>query len=356
MYSNRGISQLKDFADSLKKSLTIKYISSTVDDKNINLTFEIIAKNLKTDKAKIYVEEINATNETAVPLTNIEIEANNKKNILVSFDKNKQFDNYFWQDGFLYQATITCDGISVETEEFTLKIIQTNETGQCDKVIVPKLKLTEDEKKKFICTILCESQLGNEKLQDIAWVYYNRVNLYGVDHHSGLKASNPYRKKLLDYRLCSYYYKIGNIYANDKYGDFTIKGYIDTKLFKSKDEPKFKKMELFIEKEIFCEKPKTCFKDWIGQGYWGDLDLNPDDPLNSIQDPKWYMARHYYWLQIEKKVTIKYVHILRAGTGTTFIFDEKKIASYFKTNPKMLAKPKDVRKFRSEEAILNFDL
>lgn len=187
-------------------------------------------------------------------------------------------------------------------------------------------------------------------------VYYNRVNLYGIEHHNGLNASNPYRKKLSDYKLCSFYYEIGNEYANEKYGDFTIKEYISTNDFKKRIEPKFKKMAKYIENEIFCDKPKTCYKDWIGQGYWGDLDLNPDDTSNKIHDTKWYMARQFYWLQIQKKVSLKYIYIMRAGNGTTFIFDEKKIASFFKDNQKKLPKPEDVIKFRNEKGILNFDL
>ena len=112
---------------------------------------------------------------------------------------------------------------------------------------------------------------------------------------------------------------------------------------------------LKIDKEILIDKPQTCFKDWEGQGYWGDLDLNNNDPLNKIHDPKWFMARQYYWLQIQKKVSINYIHIMRAGTGTTFIFHEKKIAEYFKKNPNTLPQPENVRKFRSEEGILDFD-
>ena len=48
------------------KTLTVKYISSSSDDKNIYLTFEITTPILKNTKAVIFVQEVNATNETAI--------------------------------------------------------------------------------------------------------------------------------------------------------------------------------------------------------------------------------------------------------------------------------------------------
>ena len=107
---------------------------------------------------------------------------------------------------------------------------------------------------------------------------------------------------------------------------------------------------------MFSKNPETCFKDWIGQGYWGDLDMNPDDPKNEVQDPKWYQARQYYWLQLEKKVTQKYVHIMRTGIGTSFIFDEVSIGKFFKANPKLLPDADKVKKFRNKDGYLDFDL
>jgi len=83
--------------------------------------------------------------------------------------------------------------------------------------------------------------------------------------------------------------------------------------------------------------------------------MNPDDTNNTSNDPKWYMARQYYWLQLQKKVSIKYVHIMKDGNATTFIFDEISIAKYFDKNPKMLPEAKNVKKFYSIEG-LNFEL
>lgn len=340
----------------LQKVLSIKYLSSSIDDLNINLTFEISAKNLKTGNATIYVQEMNANNEDVVPLTNVVINQKGKKIITASFDKKKKFDYYFWQDGPKYQATISCDNLSSKTDEFSLKIIKVNEDSECKKEKVPALNLTDEQKGKFIATVLCETQLGNDVLYDIAWVYYNRVRIKGFDHKAGLKASTAFRYKQPDYKLCSYYLNVGKEYANVKYGDFTIKSYTETNEFKEKKEPKFIKLKKFIETNVFSKNPETCFKDWIGQGYWGDLDLNPDDSNNESQDPKWYQARQYYWLQLEKKVSVKYVHIMRTGIGTSFIFDEVSIAKFFKTNPKLLPDADKVKKFRNKDGILNFDL
>jgi hypothetical protein len=227
---------------------------------------------------------------------------------------------------------------------------------ECKKEKVPALELDDDQKKKFIATVLCETQLGNDVLFEIAWVYYNRVRIKGFDHKDGLKASSAFRHKQPDYKLCSYYFGIGQEYADVKYGNFTIKSYTETNEFKEKKEPKFIKLKKFIETNVFSKNPETCFKDWFGQGYWGDLDLNPDDPKNETQDPKWYQARQYYWLQLEKKVKKNYVHIMRTGIGTSFIFDEVNIAKFFKTNPKLLPEADKVKKFRNKEGLLNFDL
>ena len=170
-----------------------------------------------------------------------------------------------------------------------------------------------------------------------------------------MKESSAYRLKQRDYKLCLYYFKIGNQFASEKYGNFTIKSYTETKEFKNTKEPKFLKLKKFIETYIFSSNPETCYKDWEGQGYHGDLDMNTDDPNNAYHDPKWYMARQYYWLQLQNKVKIKYVHIMRTGNGTTFLFHEKEIDIFFKKSPTLLPNENDVRKFKIN-GILNFDL
>ncbi len=105
----------------LQKSLSIKYISCSKDEKNINLRFEVSTKNLNEDLAKVYVDELdNLVNDTAVPKTDIKISKNSSVGITLKFDKNKDFTETFYDDGNVFQATITCDGLSAKSEKFKL--------------------------------------------------------------------------------------------------------------------------------------------------------------------------------------------------------------------------------------------
>jgi hypothetical protein len=336
------------------KSITIKYVSCRADDKNYHLTFEVSAKNLKTDKATIFVEEMNYSNEEVVPITKVDITTNGKKNISVPFLKSleKTLDNYFWQSGFVYQATLICDGITETTNEFSIKCVVAGKKEECEKVKVQALKLTDLEKAKFISTVLSETNMGSEYLRDIAWVYYNRVDKYGVENKMGLNASNAYRNKNKNFKLCMYYLGKGNEYANFKYDGVILSKYVkENGWFTKKIVPNITKMKTYIDEAIFSKTPETCFKGWIGQGYWADLDYNPEDGYGD----KWYMARQYFWLQLQKKVTTKYVHIMRDGNATSFIFDEDNIKKFFDKNSKLLPEPKKVKKFYNN-GTLDFDL
>lgn len=114
-----------------KKKLSIQYISSTIDDDKIYLTFLIETPTIKSSTATIFVEEMNAVNEIAVPKTIVTgLKSNSKQSVEVSFDKTKKFDRYIWQDGFVYQATITIDDFSAKTDEFKLKYLKTEITKQ----------------------------------------------------------------------------------------------------------------------------------------------------------------------------------------------------------------------------------
>ncbi len=144
----------KQIENQTKEKLSIKYLSSTVDDKNINLTFEVSAKNLKTDKATIYVQEMNANNEEAVPLTNIKIDPNGTKKITVPFSKDKKFDIYFWQSNTSFQATINCDNFSAQTTEFkvssSLKVDDKKDTKSKVETCFCNRNFTEKELKNII--------------------------------------------------------------------------------------------------------------------------------------------------------------------------------------------------------------
>ena len=347
------------------KTLSIKFISCSADDKNYNLTLEVSATNLKSNKAKIYVGENEVFGSEEAVTKNVEINPNGKQNINASFskDKEKEFSNSILEGDFEFIAEISCDELSRKYTEFKLKCEDTEKKDECKKVKVPAINLKNNQKAKFISTVLSETNLGSEYLKDIGWVYYNRVRIKGFDAGEGMKASSAYRLKHPNYKLCLYYLGltkeyagVGKEYASFKYSNVILSKYIkENGWFVKKIEPNIKKMKSFIEKEIFSSSPETCYKDWIGQGYWADLDMNPDDKRNKDKLTKWYEARQYYWLQLQGKVKIKYVHIMRDGNATSFIFDEVKIKEVFKLNPKLLSKPEHVKKFNTENG-LNFDL
>lgn len=345
----------EDAEENAGKTLAIKFLSCTADDKKYYLKFEVTASGLANTVAKIYVgeNEVFGTEE-AVPLTTVTI-ANGKTAVTVSFSKDIKFSSGWFEGELEFIATIDCDGISAKTTEFALncaKAISNNATD-CIPVAVVPLALNNPQKAQFISTVMAETDLGSEYLRDIAWVYYNRVFKDGLE--KGLKASNAFRNKNRNYKLCMYFLGFGKEYANFQYDGVPLSKYVkENGWFKNKVEPNFKKMKAFIEKEIFSPTPKTCFKGWRGQGYWADLDLNPEDP-GSKGDSKWYIARQYYWLQLKGSVSIKYVQILKDGNSTSFIFDEDSIKEFFKNNPKLLPPAKDVKKFNNG-GVLNFEL
>jgi hypothetical protein len=155
-----GLGSSRDIVNSQQKNITIKYISSTIDEKVINLSFVVTQTNLTKFNAKVFVQEMNAENEVAinkiVSLKNVK-----QQDILVSFNKDKQFDRYNnLQDGFLFQATITCDGVSGETEEFPLKFV---------KPVIEKVK-----------TCYCDRDFTVEELKDIV-IQLRKKELTGLE-------------------------------------------------------------------------------------------------------------------------------------------------------------------------------
>ncbi|MCY0968971.1 glycoside hydrolase family 19 protein [Chryseobacterium wangxinyae] len=127
-----GLNNTGGIDKSQQKSLSIIYKSCAKDDKFIYLYFEIETKNIKKGNTTIFVQEMNATNEFAVPPYNLNVQSNGKTNVKTSFPINKKFDRYSWQEGFVYQATVTCDGLSEKTEEFKLVFSkQTTKSKTC---------------------------------------------------------------------------------------------------------------------------------------------------------------------------------------------------------------------------------
>lgn len=159
-----GLENTENELNSNKKNIAITYISSTVNEKFINLNFKISQTNLTKFNSKIFVQEMNAVNEYAV---NQKVTLKNVKeqNITVSFDKNKEFDKYSWQEGFVYQASITCDGVSDETEEFKMKF--TNDKQESKKTCYCDRDFTVEELKNIIISLRSSEKTGQkQKLRD----------------------------------------------------------------------------------------------------------------------------------------------------------------------------------------------
>lgn len=289
----------------------------------------------------------------------------NVKIELINLNKNLSFSTTTWnaERGWTINTYIT----STDAGEFIFQFKVNNQLSNslnltffnslsnvakndCIKVLVNPLVLSDNQKAKFISTVVSETAMGSPFLKDVAWIYFNLVSDLGLE--KGLNRSSAYKKKNRNYKLCMYYLGQGEEYKNFEYDGVVLNKYIkENEWFKKKVEPQIKEMKKFIDDEIFISKPKTCLKGWFGQGYWADLDLNPEDG----QGDKWYKARQYYWLQLEKKVTKIYVKILKDDKNTTFIFDEDNIIKYFNENPTKLPPPEDVKKFYTNK-VLNFEL
>lgn len=211
------------------------------------------------------------------------------------------------------------------------------------------LNLTEKQKAQFKAVALAETAHGLKGLYDICWIYFSRITDLGFE--KGMSGSVPYSTKNINYKLWMYYLGHGSDYKDDDYqGGGKLSKYItDNGWFTSRIEPRAKEYIKFIDENVFIANPINKYKGWHGQGYWGDINFNPDDKKGD----QWYMARQYYLLQIEGKVTKKYVQILEELNGdgrikdqTSFIFDTKKIEKYFKDNPSLLPEPEKVTQYK----------
>ena len=178
-----GIADIDVYGTSNRRILTIKYLSSTVDEKNINLTFVVTQNNLTKLNATIFVQETNADNETAVNKI-IKLQNIRDQKVTVSFDKNKKFDRYLWQSGLLFQATITCDGFSAETDEFKLKFEKSIET-KIEECLCKKTILSADDL-RYIVTQLRKLEDPHLEIQ------YNEItdNPKWIDSKGNVYESN----------------------------------------------------------------------------------------------------------------------------------------------------------------------
>lgn len=303
-----------------KKSLSIKYLSNYVDKENFNINFEVKSNNLSVDTASIYVDEIDSLiNDVAIQKTNIKIKKTGTTSIKLSFSKDKNFTELLFDDGNSFKATINCDGLSAETNEFKLNF-ENDKNKDCNliepkAVISNKLTLTNEEQAKFIATIYGEASTAENQFEPFCWVYFNLVSRQGFE--KGMSNSYAYKDK-------NYLYKDA------------LKNYTTGKI------PSVNKIKEIVENKILADKPLNPYPEWEGQGYYGDMNIRA--PKTSYRRV-WAYASQYFHLQNQCKVKAVLVkeyiaerkdskEIVTDITGYIYNFNE--IEKYFKNHSKDL--------------------
>lgn len=110
---------MEDFLKEIEKSLSIKYISCSKDDKSIYLSFYIEAKALVKNNATIYIKNLNK--DVLFPSLNINIQSNTTTSyIKIKLDKMEKYSDGFFLDNNSYMVTINCDNISRASEKFSV--------------------------------------------------------------------------------------------------------------------------------------------------------------------------------------------------------------------------------------------
>ena len=229
-----------------------------------------------------------------------------------------------------------------------MSVISSQKLIQPIGVTCKPLNLNAKQKAQFKAVVLSETSHGFKSLWDVSWLYFSRITDMGFE--KGISGSIPYTSKNINYKLWMYYLGEGDEYKNIDYlGDGEIKYYVKINgWFKNTVEPRAKNCISYIDKFVLNSKPINKYVGWYGQGYWKDLNLNPEDSKGD----KWYKARAYYLLQVHGKVNKILVVMLEElnGSGTfkdqtTFIFDEIRIEQFFKNNPSKLPAPEKVKKY-----------
>lgn len=109
--------------DDLVKRLEIKYISSSADKENYLVNFEIIAENLDSDKAQLFVKEMNVLQSDSLVFSKNLVIAKAVKTTYeckISKDEIRKLDGSNENGGFEFKGVLTCDGLSAETKEFKI--------------------------------------------------------------------------------------------------------------------------------------------------------------------------------------------------------------------------------------------
>lgn len=205
--------------------------------------------------------------------------------------------------------------------------------------VLSNLELTDEQKAKFIATVLVESDNGKEELWDIAYIYHNLVVNLGFER--GLNRSSAYKNKYYLYKAHLYNLGYGKEYSNDKgdrvWSKNSIRDYAKKHFSNSEIVKKF---QIFCEQKIFTKLPKSKYKNWEGQGYWRDMNI-----VDGRYDRIWEKARQYFWLQKDCQVDKILVVELVCRDKTTFLYDTKSIIEYFDRYPSKLPPTNEIKLF-----------
>jgi hypothetical protein len=196
------LAQIGDRKKEQEKKLSIKYLSDSTDDKYINIKFSIETPKIKSSTATVFIQEMNAKNEEAKTTIATGLKSNSYQSITVSFDKNKEFDKYPWQDDYSFQATITIDSLSAKSEEFVLKREKKNEEKE-EKCLCKKSSWTADDLKNIV-TQLRKLDAIMEQAQ------YNGKDPYYIDKdgklHLGINKADAQKLKYKKYKKKTSFY------------------------------------------------------------------------------------------------------------------------------------------------------
>ncbi len=213
----------------------------------------------------------------------------------------------------------------------------------------PTLTFTNKEMIAITATVMGETNHGAlslEQQQAVGWVYYNRIARDG-SVTKGLNGSyafnRPGKSSLPTLWVMTWMVALGDdTYANqsseDEYQTKTI-GQLARSPAISQLVENAKALQVGLTADFKDPQINNPYPGFTGQGYWGDL--NRPDGI-------WKMARIYFWLQEDGKVSGKFATTLvvklrteGAEKSTTFIFNEKALQEYFNQHPEQL--PKDAK-------------
>ncbi len=335
----------KEIASNPKPFLEISFVSVTSDATNFYVVLSIKSQLVGDGKAQIDLKEINRVfSDTPVAGTQINLNSSQTLNIKLAVRKTiiNSLDGDFEWGGFEFKAFISCNGLAGETRIFKLqnKPEKKKPKVECTLVgpITTKAKplvLDDKQKAEFIAVSMGESANGDRELWDVAWLYFNLVTDQG--YKVGMSRSVFHNSKPETYKIFMYYLGQGDEYKDFKMANgVLIKDWVETAYFKNGLQKKIDLMKKFIEDYIYIDEPMNLYPHWHGQGYWRDLNL-----IGSKDDPKWFLARTYFWLQEDCKVSVLLVKKLEDGISTTYIFDEDSIKRFFKDKPELLPKDKN---------------